>query len=162
MIVPLANATFYMQKIGFTESLEKVLKEDPRYDREAYLFLRDALDYTIKLRKRQKSDISRHVTGQELLEGVRRYAIEQFGPMVPTVFEAWNIHESLDVGRMVFNLIRVGIFGKTENDSMDDFRDGFDFHEAFVKPYLPTRRVLVRPAVRPGAKSHRKRAIGNA
>lgn len=151
-----------MQKIGFTESLEKVLTDDPRYDREAYLFLRDALDYTIKLRKRQKSEISRHVTGQELLEGVRRYAIEQFGPMVPTVFETWNINESLDVGRMVFNLIGAGIFGKTENDSMDDFRDGFDFHEAFVKPYLPARRVLARPAVPARTKSRRKRTIGKA
>lgn len=151
-----------MQKIGFTESLEKVLTDDPRYDREAYLFLRDALDYTIKLRKRQKSEISRHVTGQELLEGVRRYAIEQFGPMVPTVFETWNINESLDVGRMVFNLIGAGIFGKTENDSMDDFRDGFDFHEAFVKPYLPVRRVLARPVVPVSTKSRRKRTIGKA
>jgi len=128
-----------MQKIGFAEALDKVVEKDPRYDREAYVFLRDALDFTLKRRKKQKSEISRHVTGQELLEGIREYALNQFGPMVPTVFEAWNIRECRDFGNMVFNLIDARIFGKTDSDSIDDFNDGYDFYEAFVKPFLPEK-----------------------
>src|SRR5271154_912810 len=98
-----------MQKVGFNEGIEAVVAADPRYDRESYIFLRDALDYTIKQRKK-KEDASRHVTGQELLEGVRQYALLEFGPMVVTVFSYWGIQRCDDVGEMVFNLIRAGIF----------------------------------------------------
>lgn len=130
-----------MQKIGFDEALDRIVAEDRRYDREAYLFLRDALDYTIKSRKKQKTDLSRHVTGPELLEGVRQYALGEFGPMVPTVFELWGLKQGLDIGEMVFNLVKVGIFGKTDTDQIEDFRNCYDFHEAFVKPYLPPRAI---------------------
>jgi uncharacterized repeat protein (TIGR04138 family) len=130
-----------MQKTGFTEALEQAVAVDPRYDKEAYLFLQDALDFTMKSRKKQKTELSRHVTGQELLEGVRQYALKEYGPMVPTVFEAWGIHRCDDFGEMVFNLIRVGIFGKTDTDTIDDFRSGYDFHQAFVVPFLPENRT---------------------
>ena len=138
-----------MQKIGFAEALEQIVTANPRYDREAYVFLRDALDYTIKARKKQKSEISRHVTGQELLEGIRLYALDEFGPMVPTVFDTWGIRSCGDIGEMVFNLISAGIFGKTENDCIEDFRAGYNFHDAFVKPFLPEKRsasVSVTPS----------------
>ncbi len=133
-----------MQKTGFTEALEQAVAADPRYDREAYLFLQDALDFTMKFRKKQKTELSRHVTGQELLEGIRQYALKEFGPMVPTVFETWGITRCEDFGEMVFNLIRVGIFGKTDSDSIEDFGSGYDFRKAFVEPFLPER-----PAARP-------------
>jgi uncharacterized repeat protein (TIGR04138 family) len=38
---------------------------------------------------------------------------------------------------MVFNLIGAGIFGKTDEDSMEDFKSVYDFDEAFVKPFAP-------------------------
>lgn len=133
-----------MQKTGFTEALDQVVAADPRYDREAYLFLQDALDFTMKSRKKQKSDLSRHVTGQELLEGIRVFALREYGPMVPLVFETWGISRCEDFGEMVFNLIRAGIFGKTDTDTVDDFRGGYDFQEAFVKPYLPEGRAPSR------------------
>ena len=138
-----------MQKIGFPEALDRIVAADTRYDKEAYLFLRDALDFTIKARKKQKSDLSRHVTGQELLEGVRQFALGEFGPMVLTVFESWGIHQCGDIGEIVFNLIRAGIFGKTDTDSIDDFRNCYDFQEAFVKPFLPVAKA---PQPEPAAK----------
>ena len=81
----------------------------------------------------------RHVAGPELLEGVRQYALKEFGPMVVTVLSYWGIRSCEDVGHMVFNLIGAGIFGKTEEDSIDDFKNVFDFHEAFVKPFEPVK-----------------------
>src|SRR5437773_1680506 len=80
-----------MKKIGFAEAVDSVVKSDPRYDREAYSFLRDALDFTLKQRKKNKEDESRHVAGQDLLEGVRQFALREFGPMVTTVFDYWGI-----------------------------------------------------------------------
>ena len=127
-----------MQKLDFGEKLEDIVRQDTRYDREAYLFLRDALDHTIKLRKKAKEP-DQHVTGQQLLDGLRQYALKQFGPMVPTVFEYWGVQRGQDFGEMVFNFIRVGIFGKTDTDSIEDFKGGYSFHDAFVAPFLPEK-----------------------
>jgi uncharacterized repeat protein (TIGR04138 family) len=127
-----------MQKLDFGEALELIHATDPRYDRDAYHFLRDALDFTIKLRKKAKEGAG-HVNGPQLLEGIRQYALKQFGPMVPTVLSYWGIKRCDDFGEMVFNLIKVNIFGKTESDSIEDFKGGYDFHAAFVAPFLPEK-----------------------
>src|ERR1041385_7437074 len=103
-----------MQKIGFAEALESIVASDSRYHRDAYIFLRDALDYTTKQQKKIKGTNVRHVSGPELLEGVRQYALKEFGPMVMTVFGYRGLHASEDIGHMVFNLIGAGIFGKTD------------------------------------------------
>ena len=126
-----------MQKIGFAEALDSIVAGDHRYHRDAYVFLRDALDYTTKQQKKAKGAAVRHVAGPELLEGVRLYALKEFGPMVLTVFSFWGVERCEDIGNMVFNLIDAGIFGKTEQDSIDDFKAVYDFGDAFVKPFLP-------------------------
>jgi uncharacterized repeat protein (TIGR04138 family) len=134
-----------MQKIGFAEALDSIVAADPRYQREAYVFLRDALDFTIKQQKKIKGAPVRHVAGPELLEGVREYAVKEFGPMVLTVFDNWGIRCCEDIGHMVFNLIDAGIFGRTEEDSIEDFKDVYDFGEVFVKPFAPVKSIAARP-----------------
>jgi len=126
-----------MQKNGFNEALERVLAQNTAFDREAYLFLRDALDYTIKLRKKQREGSSRHVSGQELLEGIRQYALREFGPMALSVLSYWGLRRSEDFGVMVYSLIDAGALGRTDADSIEDFKGGYDFEEAFVKPFRP-------------------------
>ncbi|MDB6171151.1 MAG: hypothetical protein JWL59_462 [Chthoniobacteraceae bacterium] len=127
-----------MQKLDFTEALDRIVSKDTRYARDAYHFLREALDFTIKHRKKNK-DHSAHVSGQQLLEGIRLFALREFGPMVPTVFAYWNIVSCEDFGQMVFNLISVQVFGKTETDSLEDFKGAYSFNEAFVAPFLPEK-----------------------
>jgi uncharacterized repeat protein (TIGR04138 family) len=128
-----------MQKIGFPEALESVVANDPRYQRDGYIFLRDALDFTTKQQKKIKGVTVRHVSGPELLDGVRRYALKEFGPMVTTVLDSWGIRSCEDIGNMVFNLISAGVFGKTDEDSIEDFKNVYDFEEAFVRPFVPVR-----------------------
>ncbi len=130
-----------MQKIGFNEALDAILETHPGYDREAYLFLRDALEFSVEKLKKSKGEGSRHVNASQLLDGVREHALQEFGPMVPTVFEFWGVHSCGDIGHMVYHLIEAGIFGKTEEDTLDDFRQGYDFHSAFVQPFLPADGV---------------------
>ena len=134
-----------MQRIGFAEALDSIVASDPRYQREAYVFLRDSLDFTTKQQKKVKGTTIRHVSGPELLEGVRHYALKEFGPMVMTVFDSWGIHTSEDIGNMVFNLIGAGIFGKTEEDSIEDFKNVYDFGEVFVKPFAPAKPARAKP-----------------
>jgi uncharacterized repeat protein (TIGR04138 family) len=120
---------------SFNEVVDQIIEKDPRYGKEAYIFLKDALEFTIKQRKRGKAEPGAHVNAGELLEGYRQLALKEFGPMVMTVFEYWGVLSSSDVGQMVFNLIGAGVFGKTDSDSVEDFNRALDFHVAFVAPF---------------------------
>ncbi len=131
-----------MQTVGFQEAVEALAKEDSRYSAEAYAFLRDALEATLKKRKKLKKEGGGHVSAVELLEGFRQHALHEFGPMAATVFEYWGVRNCEDVGQMVFNLVQAGVFGKTEDDRPEDFRGHYTFHEAFVLPYRPEQKPL--------------------
>ncbi len=134
-----------MQSIGFQEAVEALSREDKRYHAEAYAFLRDALEVTLKKRKKAKKEAGGHVGAEELLEGFRLHALAEFGPMAMTVLEYWGVRSCEDVGHMVFNLVQAGVFGKTDEDSEADFRGHYDFHEAFVVPFLPAKNPLNNP-----------------
>ena len=128
-----------MHEASFEEGLESILAKDSRYPRDAYLFIREALDYTQKavLRERRQTP---HVTGQELLAGIRDFSLAQFGPMAITVLGEWGIKKGEDFGEIVFNMVEAGLLAKTDKDSREDFRGGYDFEEAFRKPYLPENK----------------------
>lgn len=135
-----------MQEVNFEEVLEQILAKDKRYQRDAYLFVREALDFTQKLIIKESHGDLRHVSGQELLNGIRQYALSQFGPMVITVLEVWGVRKSRDFGEIVFNMVEIGLLAKTEADSRDDFDGGYNFHDAFRKPYLPAGKTVPLPA----------------
>tara|TARA_R110002096_G_scaffold114770_2_gene248779 strand:- start:2616 stop:3089 length:474 start_codon:yes stop_codon:yes gene_type:complete len=130
-----------MQKIGFDDSIDIITKRDPRYHRDAYYFLRESLDHTVKsLGKKNSLEPARHVRGPELLNGFREMALENFGPMAPTVLSEWGITQTSHIGDMVFNLIGEGTFAQSDDDNPEDFVDIFDFHDAFSAPFLPARK----------------------
>jgi uncharacterized repeat protein (TIGR04138 family) len=126
-----------MQEINFDETVELILTRDKRYTREAYNFVREALDFTQKLIVKENRGQIRHVSGQELLNGIRQFALQQFGPMVVTVFEEWGIRHCRDFGEIVFNMVETGLLAKTEHDTREDFQNGYDFTDAFRKPFWP-------------------------
>lgn len=131
-----------MQEANFDLKLEQILARDKRYSREAYLFVREALDFTQKLILRDnREEVRQHVNGQELLEGIRQFALQQFGPMAATVLGEWGVTRCSDFGEIVFNMVEVSLLAKTEKDSRDDFQNGYDFADAFQKPYLPRGRA---------------------
>jgi len=136
----------HMQTIGFQEAVEALSREDKRYHIEAYAFLRDALEATLKRRKKARKETGGHVAAGELLEGFRLHALEQFGPMAMTVLDYWGVRSCEDVGQMVFNLVQAGVFGKTDEDALDDFRGHYDFREVFVNPFTPGQARLNDPA----------------
>lgn len=129
-----------MQKRDFDEAVESIITADQRFHRDAYALVRDSLDFTLK-HGAEDGGHGRHVSGQELLEGFRSFSLREFGPMAPTVFETWGITSCRDIGEIVFNLIKEGIFGKTETDTIDDFTALYDFEEAFVHPFLPRAKL---------------------
>ena len=108
----------------FDTALETVLAKDPRFPREAYHFVREALDHTQRA----------------VLTGIRDVALEQFGPMACCVLEDWGVKRCEDFGDLVFNLVEHEILSKTEQDSRDDFKGGYDFTEAFRRPFIPAQK----------------------
>jgi uncharacterized repeat protein (TIGR04138 family) len=126
-----------MHEEAFAEIVERIRERDPRYDAESYFFLREALEHTSRTLKKPAEGERRHVTGQELLEGIRSYALMEYGPMALTLLGAWGVTCSEDFGHIVFNLVEAGILGRTDRDQRQDFANGYDFHTAFAKPYLP-------------------------
>jgi uncharacterized repeat protein (TIGR04138 family) len=127
---------------NFHEVIQLIAREDSRYEEGAYTFMRQALDHTLsKIRKNEKRSRERHVTGQELCEGIRDFAVSQYGPMARTLLEHWGIRRTEDFGQIVFNLVEYGVFGKTETDSLEDFENVYDFEDAFSKPFRPEGHV---------------------
>jgi uncharacterized repeat protein (TIGR04138 family) len=111
---------------GFVEIVEALCDRDTRYKPDSYEFVMQALQFTQKKLKRPG-----HISGRELLDGIRQYALKTYGPMARTVLEYWGIHTTEDFGNIVFNMIAVKLFSKTEDDTIDDFKDVYRFESAF-------------------------------
>ncbi len=136
-----------MQKsLNVEEVLETILAQDTRYHRDAYYFVRDALDVAQRKFSKAAKGKPAHVSGQQLLEGIREHSLEQFGPLTMMVLEEWGLHRCEDFGEIVFNMVESSLLGKTENDSRDDFKGGYDFFEAFRKPFLPVAKLAAAKA----------------
>ena len=142
-----------MQQFDYDEMLDLLLAKDERYPRAAYQFVREGLDYTQhKIAKISDAKEPRHVSGQELSDGMRQFALESYGPMAKMLLNEWGIHSTTDFGEIVFNLVENNLLAKTDKDTRDNFTGGFDFDEAFTAPYLPLAKPKKKPSVSPKAK----------
>lgn len=104
----------------------QILKQDPRFREDAYWFVMAGLG-----RAARALPEPRHLTGKELLEGLRAEAADQFGPMAAEVFRHWGIKNSLDFGQIVFKMVDQGILSKTDQDRLEDFDDPAFFERLF-------------------------------
>lgn len=134
------------QRPTFDEGVRLCLDRDARYPKEAYALVRDALDHAQKLvAARDKRRATGHLNGPEILDGFRDLALTQFGPLARVVLETWGLRSTLDVGHIVFNLIEVEVFSKSDDDQLADFDEVFGFDDAFDAPFRPAA-VLPVPA----------------
>lgn len=126
-----------------------------RYDADAYRFVFEALQYTQEKLQKPRSpargaesdDVeveAAHITGQELLQGIRELALKRFGLMARTVFQSWGVCGTSDFGRIVFELVDRGEMRKTDRDSLDDFVGVYDFEEALDREYRIETSVAFR------------------
>jgi len=141
--------------------LGQLLNRDPRYKLDAYLFVLEALTFAqdslgmgaeppaedlepargttepAKPRSRsgkpRRKAAERHLSGQELCEAARQYALQQYGYMSRTVLGTWGVRSTADLGEIVFNMIEIGQMRKTRKDKREDFHDVYDFDEAFSR-----------------------------
>lgn len=116
------------------------------YHPNAYQFVFAALRHAQENLGRDRNDHNTgHVSGRELLEGVRELAREHFGLMTIPVFSDWGVRGTEDFGKIVFELIEAGEMRKTDNDHLEDFVDVYDFRKAFDEEYeIDTTRAFSR------------------
>jgi uncharacterized repeat protein (TIGR04138 family) len=123
--------------------IAKLLKDDRRYKIDAYAFVFEALNYAHaqlgmgteraaeseeeETEEATPKEAERHLTGQQLCEAIRQYALEQYGYMAKCVLNSWGVHSTGDFGEIVFNLIGIGQMRKTTDDQREDFDNVFDF-----------------------------------
>ena len=135
-----------------SDPLRKLALKDGRFAPEAFAFLFESLDHAVKLAGRENAEgTGRHVSGQELLAGLRQHAQEAFGPLAAAVWRAWGVHEALDWGRIVFLLVDSGMLNRQDEDRLEDFKHEFDFDEAFARHYRPKLPLELFPRA-PGDK----------
>jgi uncharacterized repeat protein (TIGR04138 family) len=128
------------------QAMRQLLSDDPRFKIEAYQFIREALQYANEnpdslcldqdtadsLNDELESDVkTRHVTGGQLCQACRQYALKQYGYLSRIVLDSWGIRSTSDFGELVYNLIRIGQMKKSESDRREDFDGVFDFETAF-------------------------------
>lgn len=141
-----------MSMLDPAHPLAQLLNRDRRYRLDAYAFVEEALGYAHEALGMGKPQVSedeppgpepsescgqaeRHLTGQELCEAIRQYAVEEYGYMAKSVLNSWGVYTTRDFGNIVFNLIEIKRMKKTREDRLEDFDDVYDFDTAFQKSF---------------------------
>jgi uncharacterized repeat protein (TIGR04138 family) len=120
----------------YQKQLHAVVQKVGIYPLDAYLFVQQGLQTAVeRIHARTATDESHHVTGEQLCHGLREVATERWGFLARTVLHTWGIRRTLDFGRIVYAMIDAGLFSKTDEDSIEDFRDVYDFATAFETEY---------------------------
>lgn len=114
----------------FYSIINAICSQDHRYYPEAYTFVMEALSFSQKKFKKTK-----HISGEELLVGIRALLLKNFGPMTLIVLKHWGIKATDDFGNIVFNLVENKILVKDIHDHYDSFKNAYDFEEVFDKGY---------------------------
>ncbi|HYO10732.1 MAG TPA: Minf_1886 family protein [Tepidisphaeraceae bacterium] len=125
------------EPVGPEKTLEEIVEEVGLYPKDAFEFIQQGLGYTVNKLHGQVKDphVSRHVSGRDLSEGLREFALMRWGLMARTVLHRWNVRRTIDFGRIVFALVDSGWMQKTDDDTLEDFRDVYDFKTAFDAGY---------------------------
>jgi uncharacterized repeat protein (TIGR04138 family) len=118
-------------------TLGEVVQQLDLYPLEAFLFIQQGLSYTVEKLHGPKCDpaVCRHISGQDLCAGLHEYALGRWGMMARTVLRRWNVNSTFDFGRIVFAMVENGLLQKTDEDSIEDFREVYDFRTAFESGY---------------------------
>lgn len=129
------------------QQVRKLALEDGRYATDAFEFLFESLEPAIRLAGRGDAQgTERHITGQELIAGLRQEARRLFGPLAAHVWRTWGVERTIDWGHIVFLLVGGGLLNRRESDSIEDFREGFDFDQFFVHDYQFELPAEIGPA----------------
>jgi len=133
-----------MQSLTFEQSVKKIVAADARYHSEAYFFMRDGLQFARRNVGRYEYQ-GRECITVRVLDCLRRYALEIYGPMAAAVLAEWGVHNCEDFGKIIFNMVAHHCESRAIVGCKEDFKYAYTFNEAFRKPFLPSARRAARP-----------------
>jgi uncharacterized repeat protein (TIGR04138 family) len=114
----------------FYSIISTIYAKDSRYYPDAYEFVMEALSFSqVKFKK------SKHISGEELLTGIKALLLKKFGPMTVQVLKHWGIKTTDDFGNIVYNLVENKVLARDTHDHYDSFKNAYDFDEVFIKGY---------------------------
>jgi uncharacterized repeat protein (TIGR04138 family) len=119
------------QDVKFWEAVRKICQTDGRYKPEAFKFVMESLDFTLR-----SLEEHRHITAQELLQGMSGFAKSRYGLLAHTVLSKWGVESSSDVGRIVYHLVEAGVLKKQDSDRYEDFDNGYDLKSILEDNYF--------------------------
>ncbi len=146
------SVRFPMPLADPTHPLLLLVQRDKRYTVDAYLFVLESLTFAQETlgmgdesgdaereaagesesrSKKRRKRAEQHLTGQQLCEAARRYALDQYGYLAQMVLGNWGVSSTRDLGEIVFNMIDIGQMRKTRKDRREDFHDVYDFDDVF-------------------------------
>lgn len=133
--------------------LKEILQRAGGYSPACFGFIREGLAHTVEMVHGNPEDQtmlelglvedSRHVCGRELCIGFRDYAIDRYGMLAKSVLNKWGIHQTVDFGNIIFAMVEAGLMRTTEEDSVDDFDDIYEFDDVFADPSRTARPVTL-------------------
>jgi len=132
--------------------LQQIFESAGGYSPACFPFIRDGLAHTSKLVHGQSEDQSaldlgiiddsRHVDGTQLCLGLRDHAIARYGLLAKSVLNKWGIYQTRDFGCIIFALVEANLMRTTDEDTIEDFEDVYDFDDEFASP-------MIQPAPEP-------------
>lgn len=114
----------------------EICRRDGRFAPAAYRFVMwEGIEYTTKEYLKLTEKTRRHLTGQEVCEGLRRLALQQFGYMAYDVWRSWGIRTTRDWGEIIFNLCGHKLLQRTDQDRVEDFDNVYDLEKGLKQAF---------------------------
>ena len=127
-----------MEHDELEERILLIRRRDRRFDRNAYLWALDLVDFGLERIRSKPGAKQAHLSATSLLGFVGEFAAKDFGRGASLVFEAWNIRLTDDVGEIIWNLIDNKLLSAGPNDS----RYGFQTQVAIKDLLLPPPEIV--------------------
>ena len=132
-----------MKNDNLSVTIKRIIENDSRFHPDAYIFINDAVKFTIDNINMRADRSNRHISGKELLDGIKDFAMSKFGPMSYEVLSSWGLEDSLSIGYVVFNMVDYKLLGKSNNDSITDFDNSYNLREELSSPFLPEHDNII-------------------
>lgn len=118
---------------SFEDAVKELTLRYPQFAPDAYDFLRAGLDHASE--HYGKKEKATHLTAEQLYAGACSYALSEYGPLAYKVLSFWGIQTNVDFGKVVYNLIEVGVFGKQKGDKQEEFEHLTPLQAVLDAPY---------------------------
>ena len=112
-------------------NLDKIALKDGRFSPEVVKFVYEGLSYSVEKLVNQPG----HVSGQTLCQGLKMFAIENWGRLAKLVLNDGGVKTTRDFGEIVYMMIENKWMSAQPSDTIEDFDNVYDFQTVFIDEF---------------------------